>query len=222
MKSFNEFVFIVLTTSSISALGQCANSEMKPVWDAANGQFRCSNPAAPERSSQDEEVSPSGNRDFCTTVRENLLKVCPTSDNGKSCRSKAKSIFKACYKDPKGDRADQTSSTSASACMATFSQRQKECQSRKLPSPSPGQPPVPDTCLQDALTEQTKCLARGSPTSANQSSTDASSCMTAFNEQQKACQSRKLPPPPPGQPPVPDTCLQDALAAQSKCLAKIH
>jgi hypothetical protein len=43
--------------------------------------------------------------------------------------------------------------------------------------------------------------------------------MQTFNQQQQACQARKLPPPAPGQPYIPDTCLQDAIKAQDKCLA---
>jgi hypothetical protein len=49
--------------------------------------------------------------------------------------------------------------------------------------------------------------------------TDPSACMSTFRDQQQVCQSRKTPPPAPGQPYVPDTCLSDAMAAQNKCLA---
>jgi hypothetical protein len=48
---------------------------------------------------------------------------------------------------------------------------------------------------------------------------DPAICMQAFNQQQQACNSRKLPPPVPGQPSTPDTCLRDAMAAQNRCLA---
>jgi hypothetical protein len=43
--------------------------------------------------------------------------------------------------------------------------------------------------------------------------------MQTFSQQQQACQARKLPPAGPGQPYIPDTCLQDAIKAQNTCLA---
>jgi hypothetical protein len=228
MKIYNHIVIFLLTTISVSSSGQCTKPEMNPVWDAGNGQFICHSATAAQESAHDEVVSPTGDKDFCKTVRENLLKVCPPYDEGKACKDKAKSIFNACYKGSKGGSVNNSGSpinanqtnTNASACMTTFTQQQKVCQSRRMPSPSPGQPPPPDTCLQDALAAQAKCLASPSPASVNQASdTDTSACMTTFAEQQKACQSRRMPSPSPGQPPLPDTCLQDALAAQTKCLA---
>jgi hypothetical protein len=231
MRMYNEVVIYMLTAFSMSALGQCTKPDMKPVWDAGSSQFRCINTAAEQGPTGGESVSPTGSKDFCKAVRDNLLKVCPLSEDGKICRSKAKSTFNTCYKGGHADRSNdemlpspgnQMSKADTESCMAAFNLQQRICQSRRMP-PSPGQPPVPDTCLQDALTARTKCLAEGAPTAANQPShSDAASCMATFNQQQKACQSRRMPPPPPGQPPVPDTCLQDALAAQTKCLAKAH
>jgi hypothetical protein len=57
--------------------------------------------ANPGSSSHDETVSPKGDKEFCSNARENLLKACPASNEGKSCKSKAKSIFNSCYKDAK-------------------------------------------------------------------------------------------------------------------------
>jgi hypothetical protein len=231
MRMYNEVVIYMLTALSISAFGQC-KPEMKPVWDAGSSQFRCINNAAEKGPAEDENVSPTGSKDFCKTVRDSLLKVCPPSEDGKTCRSKAKSTFNECYKGGQAVRsndqvlpstANQKSNADAESCMAAFNQQQRVCQSRRMPPPSPGQPPTPDTCLQDALTARTKCLAEGSPTAANQkSNADAESCRAAFNQQQRACESRRMLPPAPGQPPVPDTCLQDALTVQAKCLAKAH
>jgi hypothetical protein len=168
MKISNQVVTIMLAACSVGALAQCTKPEINPSWDASKGEFRCIDPAAEKGFGQDENVSPTGTKDFCSTVRENLLKVCPQSDEGKACRSKAKSIFNACYKDTKdkgpdsprsANTANPSSKTDASACMATFRQQQQACQSRKISPASPGQPSAPDTCLQDAIAAQNKCLA---------------------------------------------------------------
>ena len=227
MKIYSRILIFLLTMISLSSSAQCTKPDMNPVWDAGNDQFVCHNPTVAQKSEQDENISPTGDKDFCKTVRENLLKVCPPSDEGKACKDKAKSIFNSCYKGSKGRVNDSGSPTAASetnpnasACMSTFTQQQRACQSRRMPPPPPGQPSPPDTCLQDALAAQAKCLASPASAPVNRTSnTDASACMTTFAQQQKACQSRRMPSPPPGQPPLPDTCLQDALAAQTKCLA---
>jgi len=169
MKSTTKLAVFVLTLVSIGASGQCAKPEINPSWDEGKGQFRCIDPASANGSAQDESLSPTGDKDYCGTVREKLVKVCPPSDDGKACRSKAKSIFNACYKGSKGANNDrsgwtggapnQTNKTDASTCMTTFNQQQQACQSRRLPPPPPGQRSVPDTCLQDALAAQSKCLA---------------------------------------------------------------
>ena len=161
-------VLFALSLLSGEALGQCAKTEMKPIWDKDKQQFRCVATAGSEASSQDETVSPKGDKGFCTNARENLLQACPTSNEGKTCKNKAKDIFNACYKDSKAQRESPTGSagttnqaikTDPAVCMQTFSQQQQACQSRRLPPPSPGQPSAPDTCLQDALAAQNKCLA---------------------------------------------------------------
>jgi hypothetical protein len=161
-------VLSVLSILSVSASGQCARPEMKPVWNSGKQQFSCVTPSDSVGGSRDDTVSPKGNKEFCSIARENLLKACPGSDEGKTCKSQAKSIFNACYKDFKDQSESQTGSagttnqaakTDRAVCMQTFSQQQQACQSRKLPPPAPGQPYVPDTCLQDALTAQNKCLA---------------------------------------------------------------
>ena len=141
---------------------------MNPVWDADKQQFRCVAKPGSEVSSNDETVSPKGDKEFCNSARENLLKACPVSNEGKNCKSKAKSIFNACYKDSKAQSESQGGSGSTNqaikndpaVCMQTFAQQKQACQSRKLPPPSPGQPSAPDTCLQDAMTAQNACLAK--------------------------------------------------------------
>jgi hypothetical protein len=168
MKMTNLAGAFVLAACSAGALAQCTKPAINPIWDASKGEFRCIDSAADKALGQDENVAPTGTKDFCSSVRENLLKVCPQSDDGKACRSKAKSIFNACYKDTKDNSPDSSrsmnsanhsSKTDASACMATFRQQQQACQSRKIPPRSPGQPSAPDTCLQDAISAQNKCLA---------------------------------------------------------------
>jgi len=92
MKIYNHLVIFLLTAISISSSGQCAKPEMNPVWDAGSGKFICHSPAAQEPA-QAENVSPTGDKDFCKIIRENLLKVCPQYDEGKACKDKAKSHF---------------------------------------------------------------------------------------------------------------------------------
>jgi hypothetical protein len=169
MKVQTYLVLSALSILSASASAQCISSEMKPVWDNGKQQFSCvGSPGAASGISRDDTVAPKGNKEFCSTARENLLKACPYSDEGKPCKSKAKSIYNACYSDFKaqgGSQAGSAGSTNQAAkndravCMQTFTQQQQACQSRKLPPTAAGQPYVPDTCLQDALTAQNKCLA---------------------------------------------------------------
>jgi hypothetical protein len=164
-------IFVALLALSsiwVSAPGQCKNPDVNPIWDGSKNQFRCADPAAVTGSDHDDSVSPTGTKESCGAVRENLLRVCPTSDEGKICRGKAKSIFNACYKDSKNGNEDHSAASKtrsqlgkadSSTCMTTYNQQQQTCQSRRQPPPSPGQPSVPDTCLQDALAAQNKCLA---------------------------------------------------------------
>ena len=98
------FAFSML---SAGALGQCTKPEMKPVWDTDKQQFRCVATAGSEAASQDETVSPKGDKAFCSNARENLLKACPASNEGKACKNKAKSIFNACYNDAKAQSEDK-------------------------------------------------------------------------------------------------------------------
>jgi hypothetical protein len=161
-------VVSALSILSVSASGQYARPEMNPVWDSGKQQFSCVAPSGSVGISLDDTVSPKGNKEFCSTTRENLLKACPASDEGKICKNKAKSIFNACYKDFKAQSESQTESAGATnqaaktdraVCMQTFRQQQQACQARRLPPPAPGQPYVPDTCLQDAIKAQNTCLA---------------------------------------------------------------
>jgi hypothetical protein len=170
MKIQTQVALFALTAVSVVALGQCTKPGLNPSWDAGKSQFKCVDPASVKGSATDESVSPRGDKDYCNRVQENLLKACPPSDEGKTCRDKAKSIYKACYKgsnngseDRSGStgRSNQSSKTDPSVCATIFNQQQQACQSRKLPPPSPGQPYVPDTCLQDAVAAQNKCLANG-------------------------------------------------------------
>jgi hypothetical protein len=160
----------VISVLSVGASGQCAKPEMKLAWDTSRQQFSCVASSGSGGSSHDDVVAPKGTKEFCSTARENLLKACPASDEGKACKNKAKSIFNACYRDLKAQDESQAGSglttnpapkTDRAVCMQAFNQQQQVCQARKLPPPSPGQPYVPDTCLQDAIKAQDKCLANG-------------------------------------------------------------
>ena len=166
MKVQQYLVGFALSMLSVGASGQCAKPEMNPLWDVDKQQFRCVAPAGSEGISHDDTVSPKGDKEFCTSARDNLQKACPASDEGKACRGKAKSIFNACYKGQSGSQtgspgaANQATRADRSTCMQTFIQQQQACQSRKLPPTAPGQPYVPDTCLQDALNAENACLAK--------------------------------------------------------------
>ena len=137
-------IYVMLSALTVSALGQCAKPEMNPVWNSSKQQFSCVAPSGSAGISHDDTVSPKGNKEFCSTARENLLKACPASGEGKPCKSKAKSIFNACYKDFKDQSESQAGSagttnqaakTDRAVCMQTFSQKQQACQGRKLHLP---------------------------------------------------------------------------------------
>jgi hypothetical protein len=166
MKNLLGSLLIAALTTATSALGQCSKPEMNLVWDVGAQQFKCVTPLNSEVKSNDETVSPKGDKEFCSKARGNLLKACPSGGENKSCKEKAKTIFNACYKDSKAQNEGQSTSSTTQApktdravCMQTFVQQQQACNARKLPPPAPGQPSVPDTCLQDAMAAQNKCLA---------------------------------------------------------------
>lgn len=160
-------VSIVLFIFSRGGSCQCAKPEISAIWDSEKQQFRCVARAGSEGLSNDETVSPKGSKEFCSDARDHLLKVCPPADEGKTCKSRAKGIFNACYKDSRAQTESQSGTattpnkaakTDPAVCMQTFRQQQQACQSRNIPAPSPGQPSAPDTCLQDALAAQNTCL----------------------------------------------------------------
>ena len=92
---------------------------------------------------------------------------------------------------------------------------------RACPSPDEGKScknaakAIFEACYKDSERSDS---GSGAPSSAA-GRTDASTCMTTYQQQQQACRTRVTPPRVPGQPYVPDTCMSDALAAQNKCLA---
>jgi hypothetical protein len=164
MKLLISHTIATVFAITLSGLGQCVKPEMNPVWDVGKQQFRCEAPSNSKVGAGDEIVSPKGTKEFCSVARDNLLKVCPAGTENKSCKGQAKTIFNACYKDFKSESrsagsSNQGTTTDRAACMQTFTQQQLACQSRKLPPPAPGQPYIPDTCLQDAVAAQNKCLA---------------------------------------------------------------
>lgn len=155
-----------LSLLAVSASGQCAKPEMNATWDTSKQQFRCVVPVGEQvAASNNDIVLLKGDKEFCSAARDNLLKACPSSDSGKACKNKAKSIFNSCYKDAKGQSQDGSGSANSSTrtdpavCMQTYIQQQQVCQTRKAPPVAPGQPYVPDTCLQDAQSAQNRCLA---------------------------------------------------------------
>jgi hypothetical protein len=145
-------------------VGQCPKPGTGPIWDSNKEQFRCTDPAGMTESASGEIVTPTGDKGYCKSIREDLQKACPSSDEGKGCKNAAKSIYERCYKGSTTSsgatgRSPRPSQKDAAACMATYTQQQQACQSRATPPRAPGQPYVPDTCLSDALAAQNKCLA---------------------------------------------------------------
>ena len=169
---FRGYLFIfVFSALSVGVRAQCTNSKLKPVWDVNKSEFRCVGSANSGAPQKDESIQLAGDKASCASARDNLQAACPQSNEGKACRNEAKSLYNACNKRAKND---------------------SESQSGSLSSPNPG------------------------------TKTDSATCMTTFTQQQQACNSRRLPPPAPGQVAPLDTCLQDALAAQNRCLANSH
>ncbi|WP_035347319.1 hypothetical protein [Edaphobacter aggregans] len=167
MKLHVQLLSVVMSALTVSAWAQCSSPNLKPVWEAEKGQFRCIDPTHPGDSAKDETVQPTGDKETCAAARDNLQAVCPPSGEGKACRSQAKSIYNAC-KRGKGEAGSSSSPSSTSfpakttdsaTCMTNFQQQQLACNSRRLPPPAPGQMSPPDTCLQDAMAEQRRCLA---------------------------------------------------------------
>jgi hypothetical protein len=165
MKTQPLVLSFVLTTLSVACMGQCPKAGTKPIWDANKGQFRCVDPAATSESAQSAIVPPTGDKNSCKSIREDLQRACPSPDEGKSCKNAAKTIYESCYKGSETSSSgpaaasSPSSRTDASTCMATYQQQQQACRTRVMPQRSPGQPYVPDTCLSDALAAENKCLA---------------------------------------------------------------
>lgn len=166
MKALICVTLFGLLLFGIGARCQCTNPDTRPVWDSNQQQFRCTATDSKDKV-LDDAVSPRGDKEFCTNSRDNLLQACPASDGGKTCRTKAKTIYNDCYKDSKAQKKGQAGPVSTSnqgttdrvVCMQTFTRQQQACNSRKIPPTAPGQPYVPDTCLQDAVKAQDTCLA---------------------------------------------------------------
>lgn len=169
MRLRNQIIFsVVLSSLTAGTWAQCSNANLKPVWDAGKGQFRCTDTSHPGDGAKDEDVKAVGDKEFCTSVRDNLQAACPTGNDGKACKNQAKSIYNSCYKKAKSESESQSSGmgnsnpinrTDASTCMATFQQQQQLCNARRMPPPSPGQMSPPDTCMRDAMAAQRECLA---------------------------------------------------------------
>jgi len=161
MRLNNRFLLIVLT-SSVVASAQCTRPELTPRWNADKGQFTCVSMPDSKGTVSEQAVLPTGDKAYCSSARENLLKVCPSSTEGKACRSEAKAIFNGCYKavreSPPDSGPGRTNKTDPAVCMNNFTQQQQACASRKVPASSPGPQSVSDTCLQDALAAQSRCL----------------------------------------------------------------
>ena len=157
---------ILFSALSIGVSAQCSSSDLKPIWDSAKSQFRCVDPKHPDVAVKDDSVQPTGDKEFCGSIRDKLQAMCPEANEGKACRSQAKSIYNACTKREKSDTAGSSGAaspagkTDAATCMSTFQQQQQACAARRLPPPAPGAPNPPDTCLQDAMAAERACLAK--------------------------------------------------------------
>ena len=154
---------LLLCAPCVSAMAQCSSADLKPQWDADKTHFHCVDPKNPAASVKDGDVQVTGDKQQCTSARDNLQAACPAGNEGKACRNEAKSIFNMCKRsksDSAGTVAGSTGpKTDASLCMTTFQQQQQACAAHKAPPPVPGQMTPPDTCLQDAIAAQSKCLA---------------------------------------------------------------
>jgi len=145
---------------STGLVAQCAKPDAMPKWNGVIGQFSCPDFGDMRAPGSGVMVQPRGDKSFCRSVRDNLVTACPSTAEGKSCRNRAQSISKECFKGSKND-AQTTSSTNSAAktdvsvCMKTFDQQQQACQSRRMPTSSS----MPDTCLKDALTARDACMA---------------------------------------------------------------
>lgn len=164
MKIQHLALSFVLTTLSVACAGQCPKAGTKPIWDSNKDQFRCADAAATGESAQSAIVPPTGDKNYCKNIREDLQRACPSPDDGKTCKNAAKSIFEACYKGSESSSGSAASSspasrTDASTCMTTYQQQTQACRTRVTPPRVPGQPYVPDTCMSDAAAAQNKCLA---------------------------------------------------------------
>lgn len=163
MRCFHRLLLSVLTATTVTMSAQCPRSEQVPKWNADRARFTCVAPVSSRGPATEEVVLPTGDKKYCSSVRENLLKTCPVADEGKACRNEAKQVFNSCYKTSKESDDRQTTATAgktdSAACMTAFTQQQQACTARRLPPPVPGQRSVPDTCLQDAIAAQNRCLA---------------------------------------------------------------
>ena len=165
MKIHHLFLSFVLIPLSVACSGQCPKAGTKPVWDSNKSEFRCTSAAAMSGSAQSAIVPPTGDKNSCKSIREDLQKACPSPDEGKACKNAVKSIFEGCYKGSEASSRGSTTSSSPSnrkdtaSCMATYQQQQEACRTRVTPPRAPGQPYTPDTCLSDAMAAQNKCLA---------------------------------------------------------------
>ena len=168
MKGLNHrlhhcFVLFVLAVAAAAASGQCPKPDQTPKWNPDKAKFMCSAPASSKGPATEEAAAPTGDKKYCSSARDNLVKACPAGDEGKACRSEAKAVFNSCYKSSKETVSDHptadTGKTDTATCMNIYTQAQKACAARKPQAVSPGQSMVPDTCMQDAIAAQNRCLA---------------------------------------------------------------
>ena len=113
MKIHNCVPLFLLATISITASGQCAKPEMKPLWNPDKGQFQCVDPSKGKSSSENDFIQPTGDKSSCASSRDSLLAACPKANEGKECRGKAKSTFNVCYKRPKGQSENEGAQSSS-------------------------------------------------------------------------------------------------------------
>jgi hypothetical protein len=168
MKCRDCLLTFVFSALSVGAVAQCSNSKLKPVWYADKSQFLCVDAGNSDVRQKDENIQLVGDKASCASARDNLQAVCPQSSEGKACRNEAKSLYNACTQRAKNDNDSQRGSlssaspatkTDSATCMANFTQQQQACNLRRMPPPVPGQVNPPDTCMQDAVAAQNRCLA---------------------------------------------------------------
>lgn len=77
MKGLNHrrFVLFVLAVAAVAASGQCPRRDQTPKWIPDKAKFVCSAPASSMGPATEEAAAPTGDKKYCSSARDNLVKV---------------------------------------------------------------------------------------------------------------------------------------------------